>query len=432
MSKSESIVFSKYTGSEESFVMPADVTEVAEGAFAKNKILKHIDLSNVRTVGAYAFQECTSLETVVMSNAAVIEKGAFEFCRSLRSVVFGSVTDIGESAFSFCAKLNIPEIPRSIKHVGAGAFSHTAIQRADLSWLEEIPPYLFNCCTSLTHADISGAKVIGDYSFEGCASLHDVKYGDTERIGARAFHGCESLKIASLPASLQAIGDDAFSCILHGLVIPGSVNEIGRNCLGPADRKKSIKIYESTLYAFRNYFRDDCKYPETEDIHSRMRESVIDITVLDNETKETVGFLPLYADLDSGLRSILTKAFKDDGTFDYLILDTDFFDGMSWNQRCKDRLAVMRLKQPFGLGESIRKDYTDYLNRHLKRIAQNAVRGRDIDMLAFLCENGMICYENITGILDYSISLPAPECTAFLLARQAEMDWHSAALIEEL
>lgn len=428
----EHTVFSKYTGIDEYYAMPEEVTAIAEGAFANNKSLKHIDLRNVRQIGAFAFQECTNLETVVMSNAAVIEKGAFEFCRSLRSVTFGNVTEIGDLAFSFCAILDIPEIPRSLKSVGAGAFSHTSIQHADLHWLGNIPPYLFNCCTSLVYADISGAKVIGENAFEGCASLPDVVFGDTERIGARAFRGCDSLKISKLPDTLQSIGDDAFSCISNGLVIPERVNSVGRNCFGPADRKKSIKIYESTVYAFRNYFRDDCKNPETEDIHSRMRESVIDITILDNRTEEPVGFLPLYADLDSRLRNILTRAFRADNTFDYLILDTEFFDGMSWNQRCRDRLAVMRLKHPFELTEPIRNDYIAYLKRHLKRISQNAVRGRDIDMLAFLCENGMISGENITGIIDYSISLSAPECTAFLLECQAEMKWHSFPQLEEL
>ena len=76
-------VFEKYTGSDECYVLPGDVTEIAEGAFAKNKILKHIDLRNVRRVGAFAFQECTGLETVIMSNAAVREKGAFESWKTI-------------------------------------------------------------------------------------------------------------------------------------------------------------------------------------------------------------------------------------------------------------------------------------------------------------------------------------------------------------
>ena len=156
---------------DEYYVIPEEVTAIADGAFAGNKSLKHIDLRNVSRIGAFAFQECTNLETVIMSNVTVIEKGAFEFCRSLHSVTFGAVTDIGDSAFSFCVMLNIPELPRSLADIGASAFSHTAIQRVDLHWLKEIPPHLLSFCTSLVYADISGAESVGEGAFEGCRSL---------------------------------------------------------------------------------------------------------------------------------------------------------------------------------------------------------------------------------------------------------------------
>ena len=226
---------------DECYVAPDDVTVIAEGAFAKNRILKHIDLRKVSRIGAFAFQECTNLETVIMSNVTVIEKGAFEFCRSLHSVTCGAVTDIGDSAFSFCAMLNIPEIPRSIINIGASAFSHTAIQRADLHWLEEIPPHLLSYCTSLTYADISGAESIGEGSFEGCRTLSYVKFGDVKKIEAKAFHKCDSLELACLPETLEEIGNDAFTSMRPGTIIPKSVRRIGRNCFGPVDRRKSIK-----------------------------------------------------------------------------------------------------------------------------------------------------------------------------------------------
>ena len=99
----EQNVFSKYTGSDESFVMPDNVTVIEAGAFTGIKSLKHIDLRNVRRIGASAFQECTGLETVIMSNVEVIEKGAFEFCTSLSDLnIPDEVTKIGESAFCSC------------------------------------------------------------------------------------------------------------------------------------------------------------------------------------------------------------------------------------------------------------------------------------------------------------------------------------------
>lgn len=413
------------------FVMPDDVTVITDGAFAGSRNLTHIDLRNVRYIGARAFQDCVNLESVEMDNVIVIGEGAFEFCRSLRSVSIGSVKEIGEMAFMHCRMLDIPEIPHSLVSLGAAAFSHTAVRKADLHWMTKIPRALFSCCTSLSYADISGALEIGEDAFAGCSSLSHVKMGAVEKIGHRAFYKCGAFIPGELPDTLQYIGDDAFCSVRDGAVVPESVREFGKNCFGPVDRKKSIRLYESSLYSFRNYFRDECNRPDEEEEHFHLWESSADVTVLDH-TGAMIGFMPLYSDLNSELLWALKGAFREDNTFDYSVIDTVLFEGMSWNQRAKDRLAVMRLKYPFELSESAGNEYTCYLCRHLKRIAQRAVRGRDIDMLSFLYEKGMICNENILEILDYSISLSATECTAFLLKCREELDGHKAMIPDEL
>jgi len=416
---------------ESCFVMPDDVTVVTDGAFAGRRDLTHIDLRNVRYIGAKAFQDCANLESVEMDSVTVIGAGAFEFCRSLRSISIGSVTEIGEMAFMHCRMLDIPEMPHSLVSLGAAAFSHTAVRKADLHWMTTIPRALFSCCTSLSYADISGACEIGEDAFAGCSSLSLVKMGAAERIGHRAFYKCGSFIPGKLPDRLQYIGDEAFCCVRDGVVVPESVREFGKNCFGPVDKKKSIRIHASSLYSFRNYFGDEYSRPDEEEEHFHLWESSADVTVLDH-TGEMVGFMPLYSDLDNELLRALKGAFREDNTFDYLVIDTVLFEGMSWNQRAKDRLAVMRLKYPFELSESARSKYTGYLCRHLKRIAQRAVKSRDIDMLSFLYDKCMICSENILEILDYSISLSASECTAFLLKCRAELDGHKAMVPDEL
>ena len=417
---------------DECYVAPDDVTVIEEGAFAKNRILKHIDLRNVSRIGAFAFQECTNLETVIMSNVTVIEKGAFEFCRSLHSVTFGAVTDIGDSAFSFCAMLNIPEIPRSIINIGASAFSHTAVQRADLHWLEEIPPHLLSYCTSLTYADISGAESIGEGSFEGCRTLSYVKFGDVKKIEAKAFHKCDSLELACLPETLEEIGNDAFTSMRPGTIIPKSVRRIGRNCCGPVDRRKSIKIHNSLLYEFRNYFMEDRRGTEEDEEHFYLWESSIDVAVLDDKTEAETGFLPLYSDLYPAMRSALIDAFRPDNTFDYSVLDTVFVAEMRWNMKGKDRLAISRLMHPYELTGLARMEYCDYICKHSKRIARWAIWTGDVDNLSFLFDNELAGDIDITELLDYSISISASECTALLLEQQAGAGRYSDSLIDEL
>ena len=422
----------KYTVNSSCIVIPEYVTEIEAGAFAKDKTLKTIDLSNVRRIGAHAFQECTNLESVIMSNVTEIGQGAFEFCRSLRSITFENITSVGDEAFMNCSMLDIPEMPRSLTQVGAGAFSHTAIRSVDLHWLDEIPASLLSYCTSLTDADIVGAKVIGNDAFAGCRALSEVRLGELEKIGKGAFQKCDAFELVRLPDSLRYIGDDAFSVIRGGLIIPGSVSHIGKDCLGPVDRKKEIRIYRSSLYEFRNYFRDDRADPFDEDEHFYLWESSIDVTVMDEQTGETIGFLPLYSDLERQLRKELTEAFRPDNTFDYSFLDEVLFSGLKWNQRCKDRHAVMRLSHPFELTRSAREEYIAYLEKHLKRIVRRAVHNRDVDMLIFLCDVGLIGRENITDVIDRSISMSASECTAFLLERQSELGCSSDPLLDEL
>lgn len=412
-------VFNKYTGSDERFVIPERFTSVAEGAFAGNKSLKYIDLGNVREIGAFAFQDCTNLETVVMGNTSVIGKGAFEFCRSLSSVTFGSVTEIGEAAFSFCAMLDVPVMPRSLKKIGAAAFSHTSIKNVDLDWLDRIPPYVFSCCTSLGYADISGAEEIGDGAFAECRSMSHVRFGDVERIGAKAFHKCDSLEIASLPDSLQEIGDDAFTNMRPGTIIPRNVRRIGRNCFGPVDRRKSVSIYQSSLYEFRNYFTDLKRGAEEDEEHFYLWESSMDVCILDNTTGTECGFLPLFTDLYPSMRRILINAFRTDNTFDYQAIDAMFAAEMRWNRKCRDRLAVRRLMHPYELSTFFRREYTEYIRRHSDRIARQAVAFGDIDILVFIFDEGLGGSADITELIDYSISVSAAECTAFLLEVRA-------------
>ena len=416
---------------ETTLVIPDDVTVITEGAFMNNKKLKHIDLRNVTYIGARAFQECSMLETVVMRNAEVIGPMAFGFCRSLRSITTGDIREIGESAFLHCEKLRITEFPESITSLGAGAFSHTSVRRADLHWLEDIPESLFFCCASLEYADVSSARVIGESAFEGCESLKHMMFGSSEHIGARAFNKCGSFVPAKLPGNLKSIGENAFWSVREGLIVPKSVKNIGHDCFGPVTKSKKIQIYRSSLYDFRNYFVVN-RQSALEEEHFYLQESAIDVTVLDDETGRPVGFLPLYSDLEPGLRSALDRAFRPDNTFDYSVLDTDFYSDMIWNQRGKDRLAVMRLKYPYGLSKAACDEYTDYLTRHSGRIAERAVRAGDIEMLVFLYENGMILMEDLTVILDASISAEAYECTAFLLKCQSEMYGYSDTLFDEL
>lgn len=433
----EQVVFSGYSGNDEYLVIPDDVTVIADDTFSNNKSLRHVDLKNVRYIGARAFQDCSNLESVVMKKIEVIAPMAFDFCLSLKKIDFGGtetagITEIGESAFYHCNMLDIPKIPETIKRVGPAAFSHTAIRYADLHWLETIPGSLFGYCTSLIYADISSAREIGDDAFAGCRSLADVRYGDIERIGERSFYKCESFRFESLPETLTYIGNDAICNIGEGMVVPQSVRYIGHHCFGEIDKVRSIRLFRSALYEFRNYFCDESQDESEEDRYLYLWKGSIDVSVLDDRTGEESGFLPLFTGLNSCMKGVQIDAFREDNTFDYSVIDTLLFDEMSWSLSGKDRIAVSRYTKPYELTASFRKLYTDYLINHSRRIAKRAIQDNDIGMLVFLYENNMITGDNITGLLDYSSTLAAPECTAYLLECRSELNVKNDPLLEEL
>ena len=426
------IVFEGYTGTDERFRMPDGVTEIAERAFAGNKCLKHIDLGDVVTVGGFAFQECSNLETVVMDHVRIIGPGAFEFCRSLRSISIDGLTSIGDYAFRHCRQLNMQEIPRSLVSLGAGVFSHTAIRTVCLDWLKEIPAALFSGSSDLTYAELSGARVIGKGAFEECGSLATVRFSAAEIIRSRAFYKCRSFEVSALPDTLHAIGDEAFGKTRAGLIVPGNVRSFGRNCFGPAVSMKSISIYRSSLYDFRNYFIEEKHDDEGEDEHFYLWESSLDIAVLDDKTDALTGYLPLFTDIDRGMKAKLMSAFRPDNSFDYQFIDTELFDGLGWNRRCMDSVAFKRLKYPYELSETARIKYSNYLKNHSKRIAKSAVRDNDSEVLAFLFDNDLIDQKMGRDILDYSISVASHDCTAFLLERTSAIQETAIFLPGEL
>ena len=53
-------------------------------------------------------------------------------------------------------------------------------------------------------------------------------------------------------------------------------------------------------------------------------------------------------------------------------------------------------------------------------------------MLSILCDEGLICSENILDVIDHAVSMSASECTAFLLKRRSEMGGRRDMAPEEL
>ena len=95
-----------------------------------------------------------------------------------------------------------------------------------------IGDYAFNGCSILTSVNIgTSVTSIGNYAFYGCSSLSSVTIPNSvTSIGGSAFRNCSNLTSVAMGISVENIGASAFyGCKLETIVIPKSVNSIGKN-----------------------------------------------------------------------------------------------------------------------------------------------------------------------------------------------------------
>ncbi len=257
-----------------------DITEIKQYTFAGCDALKNINLTNVKTIGEYAFMEC-GLESIDISSAEVVNKYAFVSNRLLNAVKLGDKTaEIGEGAFSYCDPLTQVEALNNVETIGDYAFAYTAITSADLTSavnigrnvfiketltpftvilgedLEKIADNPFAMCrvepfyTTVTEEVNGKQKEIKSYTYEisdtvfvidgslycmndnglelityaGVDNDNVIVADDTVRITAYAFAGSDVVRV-KMPYTTTAIGHKAFfGCTSLDMVIFGSYN----------------------------------------------------------------------------------------------------------------------------------------------------------------------------------------------------------------
>ncbi len=158
-----------------------------------------------------------------------IDSRAFYGSVYVEIVLPDTIELIGSNAFGYCKQLKKINFPNKLKCIEVDAFKNCAFEDLSINAPDlNIQPYAFECCKDLTQIKLN-VKTVGENAFFDCASLEDAVIGDdTENINAEAFMKCTSLDKINIPASLKAIGTDAFTNTLINLVtIPPTVEIIG-------------------------------------------------------------------------------------------------------------------------------------------------------------------------------------------------------------
>ena len=152
---------------------------------------------------------------------------------TLKSITFPeSLVSIGNTAFRACKALGTVIIPENVTELGTGAFSgctglKTVAIQGSITELNQT----FNGCSALETATLPDTiEVIGEYTFNGCKKLDlDALPSNLRELGQYAFNECESLTKAVVPSGVTEIPEMAFTgCLsLEQIVLPDGITSIG-------------------------------------------------------------------------------------------------------------------------------------------------------------------------------------------------------------
>lgn len=295
----ENGVLMKYTGSDETVVIPEGITEIGPFAFKDCISLVNITIpDSVNTIKYSAFSGCTSLSDVILPEGITeIDFYTFCNCTSLASVFLPKgLSKIGVGAFMHCVSLTDVTIPEHVETICSAAFNSckklTGITVPD--GVKSLDGTIFNGCTALTKlilptskyqisgifvlsmdsktvlfcipglatGDIAipdGTTVIANNAFASCKNLTSIHIPDSVKtIGNGAFFGCEGLMSLTLPAKMRKIDESAFQrCTsLTDMVIPDGVRKINKWTFCHCASLKSVTIPDGVRKIDKKAFED--------------------------------------------------------------------------------------------------------------------------------------------------------------------------------
>ena len=139
--------------------------------------LKSLTLTDVETIGEYAFSACTNLEAVNMPKVVTVGNFAFNEYKKgtkLTSLDLPNATTIGESAFAYSSLLTSVNLPKVVT-IGLLAFDHCDIRTLDLPEVTEIGTQAFERNDNLVSCSAPKATTIGAYPWGNCSKLETLE-----------------------------------------------------------------------------------------------------------------------------------------------------------------------------------------------------------------------------------------------------------------
>lgn len=218
------------------FKANGSVVTLDENSFAGCDKLISVSLNGVKTIKAFAFDDCTAVTSVnIPASVETIEYGAFNNCDKLTRYY---VSD-DNAYFSTDDDGSLYDADKTVLICAHRLAANKFVIPASVT---TIAPYAFYQLTGLKAIDASDTALttIGEYAFEG-SSLTSFDSTDTNltTIGRKAFYDCKSLTTVILSANTKTICESAFGecTLLTSVTFDGNQKlttvekEAFRNCV---------------------------------------------------------------------------------------------------------------------------------------------------------------------------------------------------------
>ena len=296
--------------------LPDTLTTIGTYAFKNCASLAEIDISNVTSIGIYAFTLSGLTEITIPEAIKTLGNQIFNGCSKLKTVTLhNAITSLGTSLFKDCTSLESITLPSSLKTLGTNAFQGcTALKSITIPGnVTSLPNNLFDGCTSLASVTLpEGVTTLGNYIFRGCTSLESIdlpskltylgrytfqnsgltsieipsgvqhishKAGTKANTGSSTtndvslFDGCVNLRSVTLPAGLLSIGPKTFmGCVSlekvtytgydgdESFILPDSVCVLGAYLFSGCESLTSIVLPtgDGTAVSAGTYLFDGC------------------------------------------------------------------------------------------------------------------------------------------------------------------------------
>lgn len=245
-------------------VVPDGVKVISSTAFYRSKIKKIKLPSSLEIIERGAFAECKELKKLVIPGSVKIIELEILCASGIEElIVENGVEIISEYAFFECPKLRYVSLPESLKEFGR--YGAVFVDCPELVRVDVDKDNEYYYSNGQVLVDKRTKTIIDGWGTEICNAADFPKELLPTRIGKNAFRKHSLLRYVILPATIESVGDGAFSGCkslrqlnCHAVVPPVlgkdvfKLDEVNGIVLTPLQEQLNLLVPEASVEAYRN------------------------------------------------------------------------------------------------------------------------------------------------------------------------------------